>query len=318
MEVDLSEAIDQREGGYWFDFEQIVVSSQKAKAPVGVQSEGDRVAEQRGPCRFYLKGHCVKGRECPYRHLTTERTVVCKHWLNDLCKKGDDCEFLHEYNLAKMPECNFFSKYGECHNADCLYRHLDQNDKASECPWYARGHCKHGDKCRHRHVQSVLCDNYRLGFCPDGPKCKFAHPSWSIPGMADDKFPGSTPRLLICRICGKQGHKARECPQYSERSSGRRKLGEVICFKCGKKGHYADNCDLPFGVGGGFKQENRNDRGRGSSDGHNRSRQSSYSGPPPSGPPNNSFNPNFPPPQHNNGFPPFQGSSYPNHPPPGY
>jgi len=50
---------------------------------------------------------------CPYRHIKGDRTVVCKHWLRGLCKKGDDCEFLSEYDLSKMPECYFFSKFGE-------------------------------------------------------------------------------------------------------------------------------------------------------------------------------------------------------------
>lgn len=38
---------------------------------------------------------------------------MCKHWLRGLCKKGDDCEFLHEFDMSKMPECYFFSKFGE-------------------------------------------------------------------------------------------------------------------------------------------------------------------------------------------------------------
>lgn len=38
---------------------------------------------------------------------------MCKHWLRGLCKKGDDCEFLHEFDMTKMPECFFYSKYGE-------------------------------------------------------------------------------------------------------------------------------------------------------------------------------------------------------------
>ena len=39
--------------------------------------------------------------------------MVCKHWLRGLCKKGDQCEFLHEYDMTKMPECYFYSKFGE-------------------------------------------------------------------------------------------------------------------------------------------------------------------------------------------------------------
>jgi hypothetical protein len=65
-------------------------------------------------CKFYLKGSCMKGSQCPFRHSRNERAVVCKHWLRGLCKKGDLCEFLHEYDLEKMPECYFFSKFGMC------------------------------------------------------------------------------------------------------------------------------------------------------------------------------------------------------------
>ena len=43
--------------------------------------------------------------------------------------QGDDCEYLHEYDMTKMPECYFFSKYGECSNKDCQYLHIDPNSK---------------------------------------------------------------------------------------------------------------------------------------------------------------------------------------------
>lgn len=55
---------------------------------------------------------CAKGAACPFRHVKGDRTIVCKHWLRGLCKKGDDCEFLHEYDMSKMPECYFYSKFG--------------------------------------------------------------------------------------------------------------------------------------------------------------------------------------------------------------
>lgn len=43
MEVDLNEAVDNQEGGYWFDFEQLLVSKDStAKSSRGVESEGDR------------------------------------------------------------------------------------------------------------------------------------------------------------------------------------------------------------------------------------------------------------------------------------
>ena len=64
-------------------------------------------------CTFYLTSGCSKATACPFRHVKGDRTVVCKHWLRGLCKKGDDCEFLHEYDMSKMPECFFFSKFGK-------------------------------------------------------------------------------------------------------------------------------------------------------------------------------------------------------------
>lgn len=65
-------------------------------------------------CDRYARGQCVLGDLCPLRHMAGDKQVVCKHWLRGLCKKGDDrCEFLHDYDLNKMPECFFFSKYSE-------------------------------------------------------------------------------------------------------------------------------------------------------------------------------------------------------------
>ena len=37
-----------------------------------------------------------------------------QHWLRGLCKKGDQCEFLHEYDMSKMPECYFYSRFSKC------------------------------------------------------------------------------------------------------------------------------------------------------------------------------------------------------------
>ena len=42
---------------------------------------------------------------------------------------GDDCEFLHEYDMAKMPECYFFSRFGQCMNKECAFLHLDPESK---------------------------------------------------------------------------------------------------------------------------------------------------------------------------------------------
>lgn len=120
---------------------------------------------------------------CPFRHISGEKTVVCKHWLRGLCKKGDQCEFLHEYDMTKMPECYFYSKFGlylfffplysgftvaccplpddylmwrllytgECSNKECPFLHIDPESKIKDCPWYDRGFCKHGK------INLILC-----------------------------------------------------------------------------------------------------------------------------------------------------------------
>ena len=125
-------------------------------------------------CEFYLRKACARSALCPFRHRSGDKSVVCKHWLRGLCKKGDLCEFLHEYDMTKMPECYFFSKYGRsrtsngntiiistntisffvltklfghvgvCNNKDCPYQHIDPKSKIKDCPWYDRGFCKHG------------------------------------------------------------------------------------------------------------------------------------------------------------------------------
>ncbi|KAJ2780372.1 Cleavage and polyadenylation specificity factor subunit 4 [Coemansia interrupta] len=180
-----------------FDFEDFITKelrlnlthtpqTQKQSSQRSIQNEG-----KIGVCNYFLKGHCYKGTACIYRHLTREeserfqsssRTVVCKHWIRGLCKMGDMCEFLHEYNLKKMPECHFFSENGMCTNGEeCFYQHINPESRVKECPWYARGFCKHGAGCRSRHVRRVICPNYRFGFCPKGPACNDEHPRFDLP-----------------------------------------------------------------------------------------------------------------------------------------
>jgi len=137
-------------------------------------------------CKFYLRGHCAKGKDCPFRHVRAEKAVVCKHWLRALCKKGDACEFLHEYIPKKMPECWFFAKYEECSNPECIFLHIRKEDKVKPCPWFNRGFCKHGPNCRLKHILRLACPDYLAGFCAKGPNCKFAHPKFDIPKDMQD------------------------------------------------------------------------------------------------------------------------------------
>ncbi|KAH8128000.1 hypothetical protein FP744_10001070 [Trichoderma asperellum] len=152
-------------------------------------------------CKAFQAGSCPNGTRCSERHVSDGRSkdssqqqqqqqqhpsgglnsLVCKHWLRGLCKKGEQCEFLHEYNLRKMPECNFFMRNGYCSNGEeCLYLHVDPLSKLPPCPHYDMGFCPLGPLCAKKHVRRKLCVYYLAGFCPDGPECKTgAHPKWS-------------------------------------------------------------------------------------------------------------------------------------------
>ncbi|CAF3550866.1 unnamed protein product [Fusarium graminearum] len=148
------------------------------------------LSPDRPVCKAFQSGHCPNGTRCPERHVSDSKTsqptgglnsLVCKHWLRGLCKKGEHCEFLHEYNLRKMPECNFFMRNGYCSNGDeCLYLHIDPQSRLPPCPHYDMGFCPLGPNCSKKHVRRKLCVFYLAGFCPDGPDCKEgAHPKWS-------------------------------------------------------------------------------------------------------------------------------------------
>jgi cleavage and polyadenylation specificity factor subunit 4 len=135
-------------------------------------------------CEAYKSGSCPLGRRCPNRHPTPSNApqhhfsrqndaYVCKHWLKGLCKKGDACDYLHEYNLRKMSECQFFNQNGYCQNGDeCLYVHVKEGSRVPMCEDYNKGFCERGPRCSKRHVRRRLCEFYMAGFCPQGPECK--------------------------------------------------------------------------------------------------------------------------------------------------
>ena len=133
----------QRQFQYDFDFEVYVRDELKIAS--------------RDVCQFYLKGFCQNGQSCPDKHVDKrqddqDKRIVCKHWLRNLCKKSDNCEYLHEFNLEKMPECFFFSKYRECSNQECIYRHIDPNAVKHECMFYNRGFCNRGPQLSLIHI----------------------------------------------------------------------------------------------------------------------------------------------------------------------
>lgn len=216
----------------------------------------------RGVCLKNEVKACTMGALCPLRHIIKDKQVVCKHWLRGLCKKGDQCEFLHEYDLSRMPECFFFSKYLACSNRECPFRHIDPESKIKDCPWYDRGFCRHGPYCKNRHRRRVICPFYLLGFCPEGPLCKFSHSSFDLPLIEPQPKLNYRPNYgVTCHNCHERGHKATHCPhlpaqtqlpqidanklkQYASQAQEqqRRNIADITCYKCGEKGHYANRC----------------------------------------------------------------------------
>uniref|UniRef100_A0A8U7N7U0 Cleavage and polyadenylation specificity factor subunit 4 n=1 Tax=Corvus moneduloides TaxID=1196302 RepID=A0A8U7N7U0_CORMO len=109
-------------------------------------SEAD-VEQQRGARPLPFPGvdsKAVPGVQGRPRHGGA-KPAVCKHWLRGLCKRGDGCDFLHDYDATRMPECYFYSKFGECSNQDCPFLHAGATASAVGCPWYDRGFCRHGE-----------------------------------------------------------------------------------------------------------------------------------------------------------------------------
>eukprot|EP00467_Chlorarachnion_reptans_P017115 CAMPEP_0114513824 /NCGR_PEP_ID=MMETSP0109-20121206/15802_1 /TAXON_ID=29199 /ORGANISM="Chlorarachnion reptans, Strain CCCM449" /LENGTH=184 /DNA_ID=CAMNT_0001693775 /DNA_START=165 /DNA_END=719 /DNA_ORIENTATION=+ len=164
--------------------------------------------------------------------------MVCKHWLRGLCKKADKCNYLHEYDMSKMQQCTFFLDEGECTNPDCNFLHLRPEDRKKDCPWYDRGFCQHGPKCRNRHRRRAACPDYLAGFCLKGPECPYGHPKYQLSAGGRDPIS----QAMTCANCGQQGHMAGNCPFVRKKGKKYRPLSEVQCFKCGQSGHYANLC----------------------------------------------------------------------------
>ncbi|XP_034646213.1 putative cleavage and polyadenylation specificity factor subunit 4-like protein isoform X2 [Trachemys scripta elegans] len=173
-------------------------------------------------CEFFLRGLCAKGLMCPFRHISGEKTVVCKHWLRGLCKRGDLCEFLHEYDMSKMPECYFYSKFGECSNRECPFLHIDPASRIKDCP----------------------CPKADLMQCNSDLSQGLPPPSRAVDGKSVHEQ--QAPEVLL--LSHQPGARAAQCQRKKAQEAGGypygllRPLGQVTCFKCGEKGHYANKC----------------------------------------------------------------------------
>jgi len=128
-----------------------------------------------------------------------------------------------------------------------MYLHINPEDKVRECQWYARGFCKHGMKCRHKHIKKIMCENYFHGFCPLGPNCQFAHPKFDIPKEENTETKPQPMKPLQCEKCGQFGHMTSQCNENTEQPQfEKRPLETVQCYKCEQYGHYANKCPSSY------------------------------------------------------------------------
>lgn len=83
---------------------ELWLSGDPALAPSSLQLSLDHfLDEQLGPkrklylangsswvCKFFAKGQCLRGMECPYRHSRGDKPFVCKFWLRGQLVSGGD------------------------------------------------------------------------------------------------------------------------------------------------------------------------------------------------------------------------------------
>ena len=220
-------------------------------------------------CEFYVKSSCVKGTNCPFRHVRGDKTIVCKHWLRGLCKKGDGCEFLHEYDMSKMPECYFYSRFSKCFffyqlkeapwKSKMFWNYFwvqkvvlysqgaaniwDKNEffKSIVNHFYSLPDACHNKECPFLHIdpESKIrdCPWYDRGFCRHGPLCRHRH----------------VRRVLCLNYLAGFCSKGPECsdthPKFElpplggpddPRGFGKKII--ITCHYCGEPGHKVSNC----------------------------------------------------------------------------
>lgn len=208
-------------------------------------------------CPLFLSGFCTKTSLCQGRHSKGVDGEVCKHWVRGLCKKGDDCEYLHQYDMAKMPLCQFYSKTGECAKGDdCPFLHLDVGNKVTICPWYKRGFCRNGADCKNTHKREELCPRYLTGFCFEGPDCPLAHPKFDLMINEDAQVALELAQQDQYGNMSDNNHnnnnnKSNMSTNIPQQQGPGGKV--VTCHKCGQQGHYANVC--PMGKGKFMKKQ---------------------------------------------------------------
>jgi len=83
--------------------------------------------------------------------------AICESFvLTGVCAVGIGCSLLHtqdKFQLKhRLPVCSNFLR-GICDQDECPYPHVRLNRKAKICPYFAKGYCSAGEKCKYKHMK---------------------------------------------------------------------------------------------------------------------------------------------------------------------
>ncbi|KAH9298126.1 hypothetical protein KI387_029808, partial [Taxus chinensis] len=106
-------------------------------------------------CKFYMKGRCAQGQECPFSHdaVPITKSEICKYYLNHHCLKGDECPFSHD--LSTFP-CKFYHTKGGCLDGDaCRFSHKPITERDLE-KILKQNELRKEDFCEPESLQSTI------------------------------------------------------------------------------------------------------------------------------------------------------------------
>ncbi|KAI8370517.1 uncharacterized protein BYT42DRAFT_582704 [Radiomyces spectabilis] len=147
------------------------------------------------PCRFWLKGKCKSGEQCPFQHEGDPFVSVCRFFKTNSCVNGDQCPMSHDLRLEP---CRFYHVKGVCDSGEmCPFSHEPLTPTllrrlhvmTGPCRFYHfKGYCNSGDQCLFSHTDISEAERRKLektllpckfyhshGSCAAGDDCFYLH-----------------------------------------------------------------------------------------------------------------------------------------------
>lgn len=223
FEDDVLRSVDQLlEGGDNEDDSMIIDYEYPLKQYVNSSSTNrKRNSTRQVMCKFFLNGTCKAGDRCRFSHGATQtdpipisrsrrksstsstssnhstdsRLKYCKFYEQGHCK-NTACHFAHDPSRTTLQQDYKDSSGSTCDSLSPPPYELEEeeteSDNAKVCPFYLKGECRYGDRCRNLHIRQTAnkkkydqitlermaktpCKYNRQGVCPFGALCYFSH-----------------------------------------------------------------------------------------------------------------------------------------------